>query len=503
MLRVRAPFRVSAHAVAPSNPCVTPSASTRSSVCSKSSSLMGTAVQSGPHENSMSQQLPQGNGKSLHPVRAGLRDLVPDQMNLLHHKKDQVKVEGEMLISNRTVLDFDNPVASLVDKNVDLLGLGKIQFQLVSEDLDKNGKPKLTNAAVVKNYAFSDISPLAGQTKYKINFQVDPDFGKIGAVVVRNKHLNEFFLHSLCLKLDGGEVVDFFCNSWVNPESYEMQFKGIKGINYTPLPDRVFFLNKACLPEDTPAGLKGYREEDLKYLKGTGKGMRVFSDRIYDYDVYNDLGRPDSRNPVMRPVLGGDNLPYPRRCRTGRGYSSTKNPAVPSGWPKANSRASLVDICCTIHWIAGPHHAAVNFGQYAYAGFMPNKPSTCLRWIPEEGTAEAQELESDPFLYLLKTMPTELIALPIMLTGEVLAQHGTDEEYLGDRNDLWTSDPLVQQAFKKHSERIVALQSEFEKRNSDSTKRNRSGPAKVPYTLLYPKSGPGLTGKGVPNSISI
>ncbi|BBN04662.1 protein MpLOX3 [Marchantia polymorpha subsp. ruderalis] len=955
MLSVRAPFRISAHAVAPSNPCATPSACTRSSVCSKSSSLMGTAVQCGPHENSMSQQLPQGYGKSLHPVRASLRDLVPDPLHLFDHKKDQVQVEGELLISNRTVLDFDQPVASLVDKNVDLLGLGKIQFQLVSEDLDKNGKPKLTEAAVVENYALSNISPLAGQKKYRINFQVDPDFGKIGAVVVRNSHLNEFFLHSLSLKLAGGKVVDFFCNSWVNPESYELQFRN--GINYTPLPDRVFFLNKACLPEDTPAGLKAYREEDLKYLKGTGKGMRVFSDRIYDYDVYNDLGKPDSYPPVMRPVLGGDNLPYPRRCRTGRGYSSTKNPAVPSdppsekemgsegiialgplvglmdfyvpcdeffggektsaflavglksvahsivpilkdlftgdrtahfdsiqdfkdlyakgvkidtsqatkdgplvfvdsffnasgddkgvlkfpvpqvfaksdfawnedeelgrqtlaglnpvviqaltqyppkstlglpedvygpnsvltdehilpyleglsvqqaidakklfiidyhdpfavylpkilsgkwgdkkrgyapraiffynkegammpiaielskpegstfkhtvytpplrkgdinpywnlakahfnaidfgyhelishwlrthavmepfviatrrqlstihpiysllipcfkntmminaaarvalinsngiiesyflpgeysmemsavmygltwtfekqalpndlisrgmavpdetekagvklviddypfaedaldlwaalhdwiteyvniayksdeavrgdtelqawwneivtvghadiktGWPKADSRASLVDICCTIHWIAGPHHAAVNFGQYSYAGFMPNKPSTCLRWIPDEGTAEAQELEQNPFLYLLKTVATELITLPIMTTVELLAQHGTDEEYLGDRNDLWTSDPLVQQAFKKHSERIAALQSEFEQRNSDSTKRNRSGPTNVPYTLLYPHSGPGLTGRGVPNSISI
>ncbi|OAE28183.1 hypothetical protein AXG93_2515s1210 [Marchantia polymorpha subsp. ruderalis] len=176
---------------------------------------------------------------------------------------------------------------------------------------------------------------------------------------------------------------------------------------------------------------------------------------------------------------------------------------IKTGWPKADSRASLVDICCTIHWIAGPHHAAVNFGQYSYAGFMPNKPSTCLRWIPDEGTAEAQELEQNPFLYLLKTVATELITLPIMTTVELLAQHGTDEEYLGDRNDLWTSDPLVQQAFKKHSERIAALQSEFEQRNSDSTKRNRSGPTNVPYTLLYPHSGPGLTGRGVPNSISI
>lgn len=72
------------------------------------------------------------------------------------------------------------------------------------------------------------------------------------------------------------------------------------------------------MPTETPAGLRALREEELRNLRGDGKGVRKLSDRIYDYDVYNDLGNPDKGIDFVRPTLGGSKIPYPRRCRTGR-----------------------------------------------------------------------------------------------------------------------------------------------------------------------------------------
>ena len=73
------------------------------------------------------------------------------------------------------------------------------------------------------------------------------------------------------------------------------------------------------MPSKTPSGLKRLRKEELEALRGNGQGERKSFERIYDYDVYNDIGDPDSDLSKKRPVLGGNKvLPYPRRCRTGR-----------------------------------------------------------------------------------------------------------------------------------------------------------------------------------------
>lgn len=114
------------------------------------------------------------------------------------------------------------------------------------------------------------------------------------------------------------------------------------------------------------------------------------------------------------------------------------------GWPVLDSRRSLVQTLATIVWIASCHHAAVNFGQYEYAGFMPNHPTMARRLIPCEGTAELDELRRDPEAFYLATISNETQATVIMTTTEVLSTHSSHEQFLGQRSTPhWSSDERV------------------------------------------------------------
>lgn len=84
------------------------------------------------------------------------------------------------------------------------------------------------------------------------------------------------------------------------------------------------FCWQSYLPKQTPSALLELRKSELKSLRGDGTGERKEWDRIYDYDYYNNLGRPDKDQKHSRPILGGsESHPYPRRGRTGLPISST------------------------------------------------------------------------------------------------------------------------------------------------------------------------------------
>jgi linoleate 9S-lipoxygenase len=60
--------------------------------------------------------------------------------------------------------------------------------------------------------------------------------------------------------------------------------------------------------------------------------------------------------------------------------------AQKDGWFSLDSSANLVQALATIAWVASGHHAAVNFGQYDYSGWMPSNSSLCRKPAPAKGT---------------------------------------------------------------------------------------------------------------------
>ncbi|XP_030953245.1 linoleate 13S-lipoxygenase 2-1, chloroplastic-like isoform X1 [Quercus lobata] len=188
-----------------------------------------------------------------------------------------------------------------LDDIKDLLG-ETLVLELVSTELDPNtGFEKDT----IKGYAHR-TSQEEAEVKYESNFEVPIDFGPIGAVFVENEHHKEMYLQDIILNGCPNGPVRVNCNSWVHSK-------------YDNPQKRVFFAHKqSYLPSQTPRGLRKLREEELWILQGSGQGERRSFERVYDYDTYNDLGDPDTSVDLKRPVLGGKEHPYPRRCRTGR-----------------------------------------------------------------------------------------------------------------------------------------------------------------------------------------
>ncbi|CAO2191321.1 unnamed protein product [Urochloa humidicola] len=151
------------------------------------------------------------------------------------------------------------------------------------------------------------------ETELDVKLAWHEALGKPGAVVVTNHSEFPVYLKQLsCSSSDGqGVVVDFACNGWVYPVGKH--------------PYRLFFTNDSYVKENTPSALLRYREDELAVLRGEGARASAAGqpfkewDRVYDYALYNDLGNPDLRKDLARPVLGGSQeYPHPRRTKTGR-----------------------------------------------------------------------------------------------------------------------------------------------------------------------------------------
>ncbi|KAL6637667.1 hypothetical protein ACP70R_025239 [Stipagrostis hirtigluma subsp. patula] len=185
-------------------------------------------------------------------------------------------------------------------------------------------------------------------------------------------------------------------------------------------------------------------------------------------------------------------------------------------WPKMETVEELARTCTTIIWVASALHAAVNFGQYLYAGYFPNRPTVSRRPMPKPNTKEYRQLEhggEEADKVFIRTITSQLQTIVGISLLEVLSKHSPDEMYLGQRVEpKWTSDAKALEASKRFGERLKQIEERIVKENEDPAFKNRKGPVEMPYMLLYPnpsdfhganREGNTITAIGIPNSVSI
>ncbi|KAL3840772.1 hypothetical protein ACJIZ3_025363 [Penstemon smallii] len=257
-----------------------------------------------PLDGKRVQQVIRKSVKSTTPVAAISEDLDLDLVKVVPEKAVKFKVRAVVTVRNKNKEDFKETLVKHLDAFTDKIGRNVV-LELVSTDIDpKTKEPKKSKEAVLRDWS-KKLNLKTERVNYIAEFVVDSNFGNPGAITVVNKHQQEFFLESITIEGFALGPVHFPCNSWVQSK------KDHPG-------KRIFFSNQPYLPSQTPVGLRALRERELRELRGDGKGERKLSDRIYDFDVYNDLGNPDKGIDFARPIIGGEKIPYPRRCRTGR-----------------------------------------------------------------------------------------------------------------------------------------------------------------------------------------
>nr|XP_043625324.1 lipoxygenase 3, chloroplastic-like [Erigeron canadensis] len=175
-------------------------------------------------------------------------------------------------------------------------------------------------------------------------------------------------------------------------------------------------------------------------------------------------------------------------------------------WPEITTPNKLSEILTVLIWTSSAYHAAINFGQYHYGGYVPKRPPLMRKLIPERHDPEYESFVANPEDYYLESLPTLFQTTQYMAVIDIISAHSHDEEYLGDMKEIgtnWPGESKIVEAFYTFSMKLKRIENEIHRRNADKRLRNRCGVGVPPYELLIPTSEAGVTGRGVPNSISI
>ena len=183
------------------------------------------------------------------------------------------------------------------------------------------------------------------------------------------------------------------------------------------------------------------------------------------------------------------------------------HPDIKEGWPKLETKEDLIKIASTIAWVGSGHHASINFLQYAYGGYIPNRPSVARANMLTENNPSgkiSKDFLNQPEDKLKELFPTDEQATIVQQTMFVLSIHSSDEEYIGDDIEpAWALEPCISKAFERFKAKLTDLEKRINELNENKDLKNRCGAGIIPYEAMKPRSKPGITGSGVPYSVSI
>ncbi|XP_019098107.1 PREDICTED: lipoxygenase 2, chloroplastic-like [Camelina sativa] len=124
--------------------------------------------------------------------------------------------------------------------------------------------------------------------------------------------------------------------------------------------------------------------------------------------------------------------------------------------------------------------------------------------VEEPTDEELKEFYETPEKVMLNTYPSQKQATLVMVTLDLLSTHSPDEEYIGEYPEAsWANEPIIYAAYERLKGRLQYLEGVIDERNVTLSLKNRAGAGVVKYELLKPTSKHGVTGMGVPYSISI
>ncbi|KAL0419633.1 UNVERIFIED_CONTAM: Lipoxygenase 2, chloroplastic [Sesamum radiatum] len=92
-------------------------------------------------------------------------------------------------------------------------------------------------------------------------------------------------------------------------------------------------------------------------------------------------------------------------------------------WPELKPPDDLIGILTIIIWVASGFHAAVNFGQFDYGGYFPNRPMIARTQMPTEDPngEEKNRFLDRPEEFLLECFPSQLQAASFTAVQDILS----------------------------------------------------------------------------------